>query len=110
MSLNSYVQSDTLKLSFLLDHGIFKNTSQFNIWYDILNNTLTPHKSNNNTALTPKELATELLKYKSRIIALVYCERIGALHAFGDLRDQDFTVNRVTENLLSCKNRMIFLF
>ena len=101
LSLNPYVQSDTLKLSFLLDHGILKNTNQLVIWHDILNNSLTPHKSNNNTALTPKELATELLKYKSRITALVYCERIGAPHAFDDLRDQDFIVIRVTENLLS---------
>ena len=63
LSLNPYVQSDTLKLSSLLDHGILKNTNQLFIWHNILN-TLTPHKSNNNTALTPKELTTELLKYK----------------------------------------------
>ena len=42
-----------------------------------------------------------MLKYKSRITALIYCERIGASHAFDDLRDQDFIVIRVTENLLS---------
>ena len=42
-----------------------------------------------------------MLKYKSRITALVYCERIGAPDAFDDLRDQDFIVIRVTENLLS---------
>ena len=101
LSLNPYAQSDTLKLSFLLDHGILKNTNQIVIWHDILNNYLNPDKSNNKTALTPKELATELLKYKSRIIALVYCERIGAPHAFDDLRDQDYTVFRVTEDLLS---------
>ena len=106
LSLNPYVQSDTLKLSFLLDHGILKNTKQLVIWHDILNNSLTPHKSNNNTALTPKELATELLKYKSRITALVYCERIGAPHAFDDLRDQDFIGIRVTENLLSRRKQI----
>ena len=50
LSLNPFVQSDTLKLSFLLDHGILKNTNQLVIWHDILNNSLTPHKSNNNTA------------------------------------------------------------
>ena len=58
----------------------------------MLNNSLTPHKSNNNTALTPKELASELLKFKSCITALVFCERIGAPLPFDDLRDQDFTV------------------
>ena len=103
LNLNPYVQSDTLKLSFLLVQGILRNTNQLVIWHDILNNSLIPHKSNNTTALTPKELATELLEYKSRI--LVYCERIGAPHAFDDLRDQDFTVIRVTENLLSRKKQ-----
>ena len=92
LSLNPYARSDTLKLSFLLDHGILKNTNHLVLWRDILNNSLTPDKSNNKTALTPKELATELLKYKSRIIAFVYCERIGAPHAFDYLRDQYFTV------------------
>ena len=100
LSLNPYVQSDTLKLSFLLDHGIFKNTNQLVIWHDILNNSLTPHKSINNTALTPKALATNLLNYKSRITTLVFCELIRAPHALDDLRDQDFIVIRVTANLL----------
>ena len=103
LSLNPYAQSYTFKLSFLLDHGLLKNKNHLVIWHDILNKSLTPHKSNNNTALTPKELATELLEYKSRLRALVYCERFGAPHAFDDLRDQDFTVIRVTENLLSRK-------
>ena len=42
LSLNPHVQSHTLKLSFLLDHGILKNTNQLVIWHDILNNSLTP--------------------------------------------------------------------
>ena len=95
-------------MSFLLDHGIPKDTNQIIIWHDILNNSLTPHKPNNNTAFTPKEIATELLKYNLRKTALVDCERIGAPHTFDDLRDQDFIVIRVTENLI--ENRMIFLF
>ena len=101
LSLNPYVQSNTLKFFFLLDHGILTNTNQSVIWRDILNNSLTPHKSDNNTALTPKELATELLKYKSRITALVYCERIGAPHAFDDLRDQGFIVIQVRKSSFS---------
>ena len=68
LRLNLYAQSDTLKLSFLLEHGILKNMNQLTIW-NILNNFFTAHKSNNNTVFTPKGLATELLKYKS--IALV---------------------------------------
>ena len=102
-SLKPYAQSYTLKLFFLLDHGILKKTNQLVIWHDILNNSLTPHKSNNNTALTPRELAIELLKFKSLKTALGYCERIGAPHAFDYLRDRDSIVIRSTENLLSQK-------
>ena len=71
-SLKPYAQSYTLKLFFLLDHGILKKTNQLVFWHDFLNNSLTPHKSNNNTALTPKELAIELLKFKSLKTALGY--------------------------------------
>ena len=62
LSLKPHAQSDALKWSFLLDHVILENTNQLVIWHDISNNSLTPHKSNYNTALTTKELATELLK------------------------------------------------
>ena len=55
LSLNPYAQSDTIKLSFLLDHRSLKKTIQLGIWHDILNKSLTPHKSNTNPALTPKE-------------------------------------------------------
>ena len=57
LSLNPYAQSDTLKMSFLLDNGILKSTNQLVIWHDTLNNSLTPRKSNNNTALTPKRIS-----------------------------------------------------
>ena len=78
-----------------------KNSNQLVIWHDILINSLTLDKSDNKTALTPKGLATELLKYKSRIKVLVYFGHIGAPRPFDDLRDQDFAVIRVTENILS---------
>ena len=69
LSLNPYAQNDTLKLFFLLDHGIPKHTKHLVISHD---NSLTPHKSNNSTVFTPKELTTELLKYKSRKTPLVH--------------------------------------
>ena len=101
LSLNPYAPSHTLKLSFLLDHGILKNSNQLVISHDILNNSLTLDKSNNKTAIIPKMLATELLKYKSGIKTFVSFGHIGATHPFDDLRDQDFTVIRVTENIFS---------
>ena len=55
LSLNPYAQSDTLKLSFLPDHVLVKITNQLDIWDDFLNNSLTPNKSNNITALTAKK-------------------------------------------------------
>ena len=92
LKLNPYSQSDTLKLSILLHRGLLKNTNQLVIWHDVMNNSMAPHKSNNNTAITAKEFAPELQKYRARITASVYCERIGAPHAFDDLRDQNFTI------------------
>ena len=57
LSLNPYAQSDALKMSFLLDNGFLKSTNQLVIWHDIVSNSVTPRKSNNNTALTPKRIS-----------------------------------------------------
>ena len=71
-SLNHYAQSDTLNLCFLLDNGNLETANRLPFWHDILNNSLTPHKSNDNIALTSKILETRLLKDKSCMTTLVY--------------------------------------
>ena len=96
--MSPQAESDTLKWSFPLDHGILENTKNLVIWNDILNYSFTSHEINDNIALIPKKIA---IKYESRTTALVYCERLGALQAFDDYRDQKLTVIRVTESFLS---------
>ena len=48
---------------------------------------MSPRISKNNTGLTLKELATELVNYTLRVTALGFCERIGATHAIENFLD-----------------------
>ena len=45
------------------------------IWHDVINNSLTPHSSNNNNPCTVKELVVILKGIKKRVTAIVYCRR-----------------------------------
>ena len=45
------------------------------IWHDVINNSLTPHSSNNNNPCTVKELVVILKGIKNRVTAIVHCRR-----------------------------------
>ena len=45
------------------------------IWHDVINNSMTPHSSNNNNPCTVKILVVILKGIKKRVIAIVYCRR-----------------------------------
>ena len=104
LSLNPNVSDTSLQLDHLLERGYLKNQSNLVLWHDLLNNSLTKHHTNNDTAIEPSDLANLLVKYKPRIAALVYCQRDGAPYAFDELRDEDFVIIRVTKNLISGRN------
>ena len=104
LSLNPNVADTSLRLDHLLERGYLKNQSNLVLWHDLLNNSLTKHHTNKDTAIEPSDLANLLVKYKPRIAALVYCQREGAPYAFDELRDEDFVIIRVTKNLVSRKN------
>ena len=46
------------------------------IWHDAINNSLTPHSSNNNNPCTIKELVVFVKGIKKRVTAIVYCRRM----------------------------------
>lgn len=101
LSLNPNVKSPLKNLSFLLENGSLKTKSNLVIWHDVLNNSLTSHKSNNFSPASPHELVRILSKYRSRIAALVYCQRLNAPYIFNILRSSNFIVIRVNKNLTS---------
>ena len=95
LSLNPNVNKLSINLPFLLERGSLKNRSKLVLWHDLLNNSVTSHKSNNFTPLTIEQLIKQLLCYKERISAIVYC------YYFEPLKQAGFLVIRVTKNLIS---------
>ena len=74
------------------------------LWHDVINNSITKHYSNNNTAMKVEELMTELHNLPCRIVAIVYCQREGAEDIYATLRAQYFTIDAPFE-LFSRKKR-----
>ena len=101
LSLNPYVNRLSINLPFLLERGSLKNRSKLVLWHDLLNNSVTSHKSNNFIPLTIEQLIKQLLCYKERISAIVYCYRFGAPNYFEPFKQAGFLVIRVTRNSIS---------
>ena len=47
----------------------------FIIWHDVINNSLSKHRSNNDNPLTPENLIKLLKEYKNKISAIIYVHR-----------------------------------
>ena len=73
LSLNPRASSQFTVLQNLLV-GKMKNY-RILIWHDVINNSLTPHSSNNNNPCTVKKLVVILKGIKKRVIEIVYCRR-----------------------------------
>ena len=102
LSLNPNISLERppINLSHLLERGYLRQKTNLVIWHDVINNSLTKHKSNAYTGLEASQLATILLIYKERIAAIVYCQRSGAHQIFEALRSTTIVVIRVTKNLI----------
>ena len=98
---NTSLKRPLINLSHLLERGYLRQKSNLLIWHDVINNSLTKHKSNSYTGLEGSQLASILLKYKERITAIVYCQRFGAPQIFEALRSKNIEVIIVTKNLIS---------
>ena len=61
---------------FQLSH-FFHDKKRLVIWHDVLNNSLSRHRSNNNKPLTRSQLISVVENYQERIEAIVYCPREG---------------------------------
>ena len=70
LSLNHKYQSKRAQT--FLD-GELAHRNDIIIWHDPINNSISKHNNNNDTALTEFELRNILLYYKSNIAAIVYC-------------------------------------
>ena len=84
----SFNHKDKIKnVNYLLqkEHGKLKRKNDIVKWHDVINNSITPHKSNNNIGLTTEELTQMLLSQKDKINSIIYCQRIATNKIFKSL-------------------------
>ena len=80
---------------FQLSH-FFRDKKMLVIWHDLVNNSLSRYRSNNNKLLTPSQLIAVLEKYQERIEVIVCCPREGT----PDICDQLKRINLVTIHIV----------
>ena len=95
-----------LHLQQLLEKSPLKQRNDIIIWHDLLNNSVTAHKSNRNNPLSVNELKHILTKYSDQIIGLVCCNRFGAPDLFNSLCDLKIApVISVRRHLISTRKK-----
>ena len=70
------------------------------LWHDLINNTITPHKSNNYQPQSVNQLVASL-RSLTNLCGIVYCQRTGSPNIFEDLRTLDCPIIQVTTDILS---------
>ena len=71
----------------LLTRGSLSKVNNIIIWHDVINNSISPRRSNNYQPSSIDQLIENLLLFKDRIKAIVYCRRLGT----GNIKRQLFS-------------------
>ena len=79
------------------------------IWYDVINNSLTPRSSNFNRPLSPPALISGLCALPCDIAAIAFCRRTGSPDVFQLLRQSFHVISPVRHLLSHLKQRDIAL-
>ena len=70
----------------ILTRGSLSKVNNVIIWHDVINNSISPQRSNNYQPSSIDQLIENLLLFKDRIKAIVYCRRLGT----GDIKRRLF--------------------
>ena len=85
---------------FQLSH-FFRVKKRLVILHDVVNNSLSRHRSNNNKPLTPSQLIEVLVKYQERIEAIVYCPREGTPEFYDQLKRSTLVTIHIVKGIVS---------
>ena len=85
---------------FQLSH-FFHDKKRLVIWHDVVNNSLSRHRSNNNKPLTPSQLIAVLENYQERIEAIVYCPREGTPDVSDQLKCSTLVTIHLVKDIVS---------
>ena len=101
-TLQTFVRNRNKSLSFFLQYPLRK-TENIIHRHDIINNTISQHKSNFYKPCSPQELIGSVLKIKHRLSAISYCQRIGTPNVFQQLRSTGVLVIDLVNSLLPAR-------
>ena len=100
-------------LSFNLNAHNFRKTAQYYlykypnesivVWNDVVNNSLSQHKSNGYTQLSGNQLKSVLSRYLNRIKSIIYCQRRKLPDVFQTLKKTKLPVVSIIRDILSRK-------
>ena len=85
---------------FQLSH-FFRDKKRLVICHDVVNNSLSRHRSNNNKPLTSSQLFAVLEKYQERIEAIVYCLREGTPDVYDPLKRSTLVTIHLVKDIVS---------
>ena len=102
LSFNLNANNRQKTVQYLLSHSpkcmVERN---FIIWHDVINNSLSKHRSNNDNPLTPESLIKILEEYKNKISAIIYVHRQNTPNIYGRLVETGILTINVTKHLIS---------
>ena len=101
LSLNPNSISPILNLGFLLRRGKLKLKTNIVLWHDVISNTITKHRLNNNRGETVDSLIATLRNFSHRISTSVYCQREGSSYILEELVSTGILVIPAAKKLIS---------
>ena len=107
LSFNPNARNYLKNLDNLLSTGCVRRRADIVIWHDLINNTLSSHRSNNYNACSVQQLLHLLAKHRHRITAIVYIQREKTPYVFRQLCSSGILILPVGK-LLSPKKRRNF--
>ena len=79
----------------------FRDKKRPVICHDVVNNSLSRHRSNSNKPLTPSQLISVLEEYQERIEAIVYCPREGTPDFYDQLKRSTLVKIHIVKDIVS---------
>ena len=71
------------------------------IWHEVINNSLSKQRSNNDNPLTPESVIEILKEYKNKISAIIYVHRQNTPNIYGRLVETGVLTINLTKHLIS---------
>ena len=107
LSFNPKARNYLKNLDNLLSTGCLRHRGDIVIWHDLINTTLSGHRSNNYNACSVQQLLHILARQRHRIAAIVYIQREKTPYVFRQLCSSGILILSVRK-LLSPKKRRNF--